>query len=90
MVGAGHSGGQAFHEPGTTPWPNTCTIELRTFSITQPLCDSVLTDTKDYPSEKFPTKLPDIHSHTEKMPVLYNQTILHAGDPYTPNCHNKS
>ena len=63
--GAGHSGNQIFLAPGAKS-PHYA-AELCTLSVTDPSCDSALTDTTENLAEKRGTKLTDLHSHPEKM-----------------------
>ena len=56
--GAGHLCDQIFHAPGAKLWHYAA--ELRTLSVTYPLCGLTLTNTTDNQSEMCPLKLTDI------------------------------
>ena len=51
---AGHLSDQIFHAPRSQVWHYG--TELRTLSVTYPLCGSALTNTTDNPSEMCPLK----------------------------------
>ena len=65
--GASHSGDQIFQTPGAKTWHYD--TEACALSVTYPLFGSALADTRHNPSHKSLTKLTDIPSHPEKMPV---------------------
>ena len=80
--GAIHSGDPIFHAPGARPWQNIA--ELRTPSVTYPLCGSALTEYTNNLSEMCPTKV---------LPVSV-PSIVHSltGVAYSPMaftcCHD--
>ena len=84
--GAGHLCHQIFHAPGARLWHYA--TELRTLSVTYPLCCSALTDSTDNPSEMFPLKLTDF------CLFLYHWSYTILQGPLIPpmaftSCHDR-
>ena len=80
--GAGHLSDQIFHAPRSQAWHYAA--ELRTLSVTYPLCGSALTDTTDNPSEMCPLK-------TYRLLPVFVPLIIHnlTRAAYSPNGFHK-